>query len=71
MAAVKAGHKAVYHSEHGDVPAWVIEYDEGREQGDYLIGGFWNTAGREAGRGDTFVVRSVVGHEQGAFTPHS
>lgn len=70
MAAVTVGHKGIHHSEHGDVPCWVVEYDEGREGGDYLIAGFWNEAGRTAGGGDTFSRRSVVGSEQGAFTPH-
>lgn len=70
MSAVAVGHHGIYHSEHGDVPCTVIEYVEGRESGDYRIAGFWNTAAVEAHQGDTFNVRSVVGGEQGAFTPH-
>lgn len=66
--AVKVGEAVIYHSEHGDVPAVVVEYVEGRESGDYRIGGFWNTAGKDAGQGDVFNVRSVVGGEQGAFS---
>lgn len=68
MPAITVGHKGTYHSEHGDVPCWVVEYDEGREGGDYLIAGFWNSAAKAAGQGDTFSLHSVVGHEQGAFS---
>jgi hypothetical protein len=68
MAAIKVGHQVVYHSEHGDVPAWVIEYDEGHAAGDYRIGGFSNQAALDAGQGPYFNTRSVFGEEQGAFS---
>lgn len=68
MAAIKVGHKGTYHSEHGDVPCWVVEYEEGRDEGDYRVAGFWNTKAKQAGQGDTFSVRSVYGTERGAFS---
>ena len=68
MEAIKVGATGIYHSEHGDVPCTVIEYDEGKPGGDYRIAGFWNTKGKEAGQGDVFNVYSVVGEEQGAFS---
>lgn len=69
MEGIKAGHPGTYHSEHGDVPAWVIEYHAGRDEGDHLVGGFVNAAGHAAGQGDVFRVWTVVGDEKGAFTP--
>jgi hypothetical protein len=68
MAAIRVGHQVVYHSEHGDVPAWVIEYDEGHPSGDYRLGGFTNQAQKDAGGGDVFNLRSVYGEERGAFS---
>lgn len=69
MAGIAAGHKGTYHSEHGDVPCWVVEYEAGRDEGDHRVAGFTNTAQRKAGAADTFNVWTVVGDEQGAFTP--
>lgn len=62
------GAKGTYHDEHGDVPAWVIEYDAGKESGDYLVGGFTSAKAHAAGQGDVFRVWTVLGSEQGAFT---
>lgn len=70
VAAIKVGAHGLYHSEHGDWPAVVTDYEAGRDQGDYRVGGFVNAAGAEAGTGPTFDRWTVVGDEQGAFTPH-
>jgi hypothetical protein len=61
MAAVSVGAKVTYHSENGDWVAWVVEYVEGREEGDYRVAGFDKA-------GQLFTRRSVVGKEQGAFS---
>lgn len=66
--AVEVGHRVTYHSEHGDLTAWVTDYEPGRDQGDYRIAGFNNAAAEAAGQGPTFARWSVVGDEQGAFS---
>jgi len=68
MAGIAIGKKVTYHSEHGDVPAWVIEYEAGRDAGDHLVAGFTNAGMHAAGGGDVFRHWSVVGDEQGAFS---
>jgi hypothetical protein len=68
MSEELVGHRVTYHGEHGDVPAWVVEYDAGHAEGDYRIGGFTNQKMRDAGQADVFNFRSVVGTEQGAFS---
>lgn len=68
MGAIEVGTVVIWHSDYGDVPAWVIEYEEGRPEGDYRIAGFTNTAMKEAGAGVVFNVRSVFGEEHGAFS---
>lgn len=67
MAGLQVGTKGTYHSEHGDVPGWVIEYEAGRDAGDHLIGGFSNSAMRTSS-GDTYLRWAVVGDEAGAFS---
>lgn len=68
MAGIAPGKKGTFHTEHGDVPCWVVEYEAGRDGGDHLVGGFSLDAMRETS-GDTFLRWSVVGDEEGAFTP--
>ena len=68
--AIKVGTKVHYHSEHGDALGWVVEYVEGRPQGDYFISGWTTPEGQKAGQGPYFSDWSVVGTAQGAFTPY-
>lgn len=69
MAGVTPGKRGTYHSEHGDVPCWVIEYEAGRDGGDHHVGGFTSAAQHNAGQGDVFRVWTTVGDKQGEFTP--
>jgi hypothetical protein len=63
--AISVGTKVQYQYETGKfVPAFIIEYVEGRPEGDYFIGGF-NV--HDSKGGDVFRVWSVVGTTQGSF----
>lgn len=68
MSDLDVGKKVTYHSEYGPLVGWVADYVAGKDEGDHLIWGPYNQAGREAGQGNTYSVWSVVGSEQGAFT---
>ena len=68
MADTDVGKKATFHSEHGDVPCWVVEYEAGRDAGDHRIAGFCNSAMKKAGGGDVFNTWSQTGDGQGLFT---
>lgn len=69
MSAFPVGKKVKYEYEKGKfVPAWVVEYVEGKPEGDYRLGGFTNSDQKELGAGDVFNVWSVYGDGQGAFT---
>ena len=63
MADTDVGKRGTYHSEDGDVPCWVLQYEAGRENGDHQIAGF-----KAGGGEDTFKTWTVVGTEQGAFS---
>jgi len=68
MGAIPVGTQGTYHSEHGDVPCWVVEYVADRPGGDYRVAGFWNSVAQEAGQGEVFSLQTVFGEEQGAFS---
>jgi hypothetical protein len=68
MADTDVGKKGTYHSEHGNVPCWVVEYEAGKDEGDHRIAGFCNTAMKQAGSGDVFNTWSQVGSAEGQFS---
>jgi hypothetical protein len=70
---VPVGTKVIFHSQYGDTVGWVVEHKSGRDAGDHFISGFHNheAQGKKQGQGHTFAEWSVVGDEQGAFTPVS
>lgn len=69
--AIKVGSEAKFHSEFGDLLATVVEYEEGREHGDYYLAVLANAksqASQQFGNGPVFNIWTVVGDELGAFT---
>jgi hypothetical protein len=66
---IAKGTQVLYHSEHGDFPAWVVEYVAGRDEGDHFVAGWTTPEAQKAGQGPYFADWSVVGHEHGAFSP--
>ena len=68
MPAIPVGTKVNYEYHEGDhVPAFVVEYQEGKDEGDYRLGGFCNSAQKAEGQGDVFNLWSVLGSGQGSF----
>ena len=65
---IKPGTQVDYQYAKGKfVPAWVVEYVAGRDEGDHRVAGFTNTDQKNDGAGDVFTVWSVVGDTQGSF----
>lgn len=70
--AVAVGTKVHFHDGTGELSAEVVEYEEGRPNGDYYLlvkATSKSQEGQEWGNGPVFNTWSVVGAEQGAFTP--
>ncbi len=61
------GAKAEYNADGEWVPCTVVEYDAGKEQGDYRVGGFTTTKQQKTGQPDYFNVWSTPGHKPGNF----
>lgn len=71
MAAVAVGSQCKFHSGHGELSAEVVEYEEGRENGDYYLlvkATSKSQESQEWGNGPVFNTWSVFGEEQGAFS---
>lgn len=65
---IAPGTKVRYQYAKGKfVPAWVVEYEAGKDEGDHRIAGFTNSDQKKDGAGDVFNVWSVVGSIQGSF----
>lgn len=70
--AVAVGTKVTFHDATGPLSAEVVEYEEGRDEGDYYLlvkATSKSQDGQEWGNGPVFNTWSVVGGEQGAFEP--
>lgn len=69
MAGIAEGTPGTYHSEHGDVPAWVVEYKAGRDSGDHYVAGFSLPGEMAHVNGPTFGHWTQIGSKQGQFSP--
>lgn len=52
------------------VPAVIVEYQAGKDAGDYRLGGFTNSDQKADGAGDVFNLWSTPGSKQGNFKTH-
>lgn len=69
--AIEVGTQVLFHSGHGDLLATVVEYEEGKENGDYYLlvaATSKSQASQEWGNGPVFNTWSVFGEERGAFS---
>ena len=67
MADTDVGKQVEYNADGEWVPAWVVEYQAGKDAGDHRVAGFTTSAQKAAGGGDVFNVWSTPGTKPGNF----